>query len=225
MLVLNILQLRKYSVSENFLVNKSRQFSEFLTESFYRVYFVIYEILDKVIPKFYDKLLFFCFKFYDIFGHRSEATLIFVTLFVRTILLIAFFIDVFIFFKLHYFYVTLVLLLIPLCIKVLIFILEDFSKALDEIKSYLIIEDCGIDEETNLPLTNYKPSPGNEKIDLYYYVEQFIICNKITGYLKMYNMFLNFCNPRFNIIYNTLFLVGWILLCISIVINTRLNND
>lgn len=73
-----------------------------------------------------------------------------------------------------------------------------------------IIEDRGIDEESQLPITNYKLQPGFEQYDLRYTIEQFIICNKLTGYLEMYDRYANFFNPRVNIFIYTLYLLGWL---------------
>lgn len=176
--------LMKNSIkSTNIFVIIADSFSNFLDNALYSVYnFGISFIADS-----YDKVSVLSNYFYKLFHTYCEYN-----------------------FKLFYFYKSLFLLCISLVIRIFFFILRDFALNLDDIKPMLIIEDRGIDEESQLPITNYKLQPGFEQYDLRYTIEQFIICNKLTGYLEMYDRYANFFNPRVNIFIYTLYLLGWL---------------
>lgn len=199
--------LMKNSIkSTNIFVIIADSFSNFLDNALYSVYnFGISFIADS-----YDKVSVLSNYFYKLFHTYCEYNFLFILYAIRIIILTAFLIDVFIYFKLFYFYKSLFLLCISLVIRIFFFILRDFALNLDDIKPMLIIEDRGIDEESQLPITNYKLQPGFEQYDLRYTIEQFIICNKLTGYLEMYDRYANFFNPRVNIFIYTLYLLGWL---------------
>lgn len=172
----------------------------------------LYEAYDYLISKYanaYDKVSFFCNKFYKAFGEKGEYLFIFLEYFIKFSILLVFLIDVFVYFRLFYFYTSLFLLLVVLFIKLLFFILRDYAKNLEEIKQTLIIIPEGLEKTTELPWTTYKPSKGNEHINLDYNVKEFISCNKITGYLDIYNKYTNYFIPRFLIIIHGLYLIGW----------------
>lgn len=82
-------------------------------------------------------------------------------------------------------------------------------KNLDDIKETLIIEACGYDTITLEPITKYKPSEGHEDIDLEYYIDQYILCNKLKGYLDMFDTYKNYLNPRFNIVIYSIYVFLW----------------
>lgn len=96
--------------------------------------------------------------------------------------------------------------------------LKDFAGNLEEAKSFLIIEDQGINQETGLPRTTYsfKEEIRSLGLDLEYYVGQFILCSKITGYLNIYDRYSKFFSPYFNLIIYSLYFLGWLyVLCIN----------
>ena len=93
----------------------------------------------------------------------------------------------------------------------LFFILEDFAtNNLEDAKSFLIITHKGIDPATNLPLISYSPSEGNKGIDLLYYVNQYLLLNKITGYLSICKKLKNYFTPKLNIAIYSIYLISWI---------------
>lgn len=182
-----------------------------ITESLQQVYF----FLGQFVSNGYENISFLAEKFYEFFYTRTEALFLSISYAIRLIIVIIFLIDVFVFFKLYFFYRALILLCIPICINIFFFILKNFSSNLNEIQSYLILEEDGYDELTKEPLTIFKPSPGNEDIDLSYHVTQFIICSKITGYLQVYEYLHNYYSPRINIFIYSLYLIGWIYILIK----------
>ena len=198
--------LQKRRIKQHFFTTYGIKISEF----FDRALFEVYRAGNFIIPDGYDKIARIANQFYLKFGNKPEGLLIFVSFFIRFIIVTVFLIDVFYFYKLDYFYKVLILLCIPLFNNLLIYILTDFAKNLDEIKSCLIIKDLGMDNETKLPITRYSPSPGNEHIELNYYIEQFIICSKVSGYLQIYNSILQYYSLRCNIIIYVLYLIGWL---------------
>jgi hypothetical protein len=149
-------------------------------------------------------------KFYSIFGTITEELFIFIAYGVRIFLVIIFLIDVFYFFKLEYFYKAVIFLCIPILINMLIYILTNFAKNLEEIKSTLTIEDLGVDEKDGLPIKRYGKSPGNEDIDLAYHIQHYILCNKVNGYLEEYKVLLDYYSIRLNIVIYSLYLTGWL---------------
>ena len=143
--------------------------------------------------------------FYTTVGHIHEGLFVFISYFIRFLIVIVFLIDVFYFFKLNYFYKFLTLLSIALFIKVLFYILKDFASNLNEAASYLTL----IPDHKNPSNIQFKPSPGNEDIDLEYHIQQFKLCSKLIGYLEVYDFLTNYYNPRMNLIIYGLYFVGW----------------
>lgn len=206
LLLLNLYFLKNNTIKQGFLSKYLSIFSDFIQRSVFEVY----RSGELFISNGYTKISFLAEKFYTIFGNKTEELLIYVNFFIRFLIVSVFLFDVFYFFQLNYFYKILVFLCIPICINVLMYILTNFSKNLEEIKASLTITDLGIDKETNLPQTRYAPSPGFEDINLAYYVKQFIICNKIYGYLRVYHVLLRYISIRCNIVIYSLYLLGWL---------------
>lgn len=175
-----------------------------------RALFEVYNLVISIIPNSYERISKFSSWFYSIFGNKTEGFFVYLTYAVRFFILFTFLVDVLYFFKFNYFYKSLILLCIPLVINFLIFALTDFANNFDDAKSYLIINALGLDEKTQLPITSYSPSPGNEDINLEYHIEQFILCSKIKGYLNVYNLVLHYYSIRCNIIIYSLYLIGWL---------------
>lgn len=176
----------------------------------------IYRILTHFIPNVYDKVSYFCQKYYAFFSKKPETFFLFILYSIRFIILSAFFIDVFIFFKLNYMYKCLYLLCISIVIDILFYLMKDFASNLNQAKSVLIIETLGLDEKTKLPKTLYSLKDEFKHLDLRYHTEQFILCSKIQGYLDMYQRYSKFFGPYINIITSLLYLIGW---CYIIIIN------
>lgn len=76
----------------------------------------------------------------------------------------------------------------------------------------LIITNKGINVETGLPITSYQFSDKYNKIgdadDLKYHIQHFILCNKLSGYLGMYDRYTTFFTPYINIFVYSLYLIG-----------------
>lgn len=101
------------------------------------------------------------------------------------------------------------LLCISLFIKVIFYALRDFANNLEDAKSFLIIENIGEDLKTQQPITEFNLKPEYKKLNLDYYVKQYILCSKLTGYFQIYDQYLKLLTPYFNIIIYTLYLIGW----------------
>ena len=172
--------------------------------------FTTYGVIANMIPDFYDKSSYICQKFYKYFKNKSETTFLFILYTIRLLIVLAFLIDVFLFFKLHYMYKCLFLLCISIIIKIYLYILKDFTSNLEDFKKILIIKDEGIDSETNLPITSYKLTAQYQTFDLEYSTGQFILLNKVNGYLDIYEKYSNFFTPRVNIVIYSLYLIGWL---------------
>ena len=67
----------------------------------------------------------------------------------------------------------------------------------------------GFDNETQLPLTYYELKDAYKEYDLSYYIQQYILCSKITGYLDMYDKYSSYFTPYFNKIIYGLYVVAW----------------
>ena len=152
-----------------------------------------------------------CEQFYQLFGTRPETFFLFILYLIRIIILITFLIDVFFYFQFNYMYKAFNLLIITLLIKILFYILRDYASNVEELKLILVITDKGVDLETGLPVTSYQFNDEyKDKIDdLKYHIQQFILCNKLSGYLDNYDRYTAFFAPYINIFIYSLYLIGW----------------
>ena len=174
-----------------------------------QAYLELAKFITGFFEDFYEFISYFTKCFYKVFGTKSEAFFVMITVIVRFIIVIALVIDVFIFFKLNYFYKCLYLLCIPLIINIIFFFLRDMAKKLEEVRSLLIITD--ITENTaTIPSYIFELSPGNEELDLNYLITEFYMISKITDYLEVYDQYCEYIIPRFNIINYSLYLICWI---------------
>lgn len=158
-----------------------------------------YNITSKISTKFYN----YCHIY-------PETLLLFITYIIRLIIVVIFLTEIIFVFKLNYFYKSFGLLCIILFIKIFIYVLRDFASNIEALEEALIIKDCGIDEETQLPITKYTLKPEYSDNNLDYLIKEFILCNKLSGYLEMYDRYSKFFNSKFNILLYTLYLCGWL---------------
>lgn len=170
----------------------------------------LHDFILSYIPNNYEKMSYLAQKFYTLFGAKSESLFSFIIFTIRLIILIAFLIDVFIYFELNYMYKMLYLLCIPLLIKAWFYSLNAFALNLDDIKAALIITDLGVDEETQLPITEYNLKEEFKHLDLEYQVQAFILCSKLSGYLENYHRYSIFLTPYFNCFIYVLYFIGWV---------------
>ena len=168
-----------------------------------------YSFVSNRISEPYDIIMNLNKRFYYSFKDKSELLFLTIHVGIRTLILFSFLIDVFCFFRLNHMYKTLYLLVVSLLIKIIFYILRDFASNLELAESVLIIEDCGIDIETGLPLTNYKLKPQYSTLDLEYHVQQFILCSKVSGSLEIYDDYATRLNPIINIFISLLYLIRW----------------
>ena len=169
-----------------------------------------YNVIMNCIPDAVSKVSLLAEEFYALFSKHGEYVILFISYFIRIIILIAFLIDIFVFFKFDYFYKALYFLCISLFIKLLLYILRDFADGnLEDLESMLIITPKGMDSETELPITNYMFKEEYKKLDLYYYVKQYILCSKLTGYFQYYDRYSKFFTPYVSLCIYTLYLIGW----------------
>ena len=190
--------------------NKSSMFNKYflkINEYIHRSLFEVYKLIINYTPSYFDKIPVIVTKFYTVFSNKAEELFVFFVYFFRIIIVIIFLIDVFYFFKFNYFYKSLILLCIPLCVNILFFILTDYSNNIEELRSLLIIKDSEEDEKS---IIEYRLSPGNEHLDLKYLVEQYKLCLALSQYLTYYNMVLYYVSVRCNIVIYSLYLSGWL---------------
>lgn len=202
----NLFLLLHKQIRENIISANLTKIKSFMDKALFEVYLAITFLMSNN----YTKMSTISKKFYVIFGNITEGLFIYITYFVRFVLVFIFMFDVFYFFELNYFYKSLIFLCIPLSINVLLFMLNDFANNLNDAKSYLNIENLGIDKETNLPIIEYSPSQGNEDINLDYHIEQYLLCLKLKGYLDVYNIVLQYYSIRCNIIIYSLYFFCWL---------------
>ena len=206
LIIFNLFLLWHKILKENFISNTLTKAKNFIDKALFEVYLAT----TSHISNNYEKMSLISKKFYLIFGTVTEGLFVYIIYFIRFILVFIFIIDVFYFFELNYFYKSLIFLCIPLSINILIFMLNDFANNLNTAKSYLIIENLGIDKETNLPIIEYSPSFGNEDINLDYHIEQYLLCLKLKGYLDVYNIVIQYYSIRCNIIIYSLYFFCWL---------------
>jgi hypothetical protein len=198
---INAKLLYKYDEKESLLKKLTYKVLDIIEKALFEDFTFVSRIIG---PKSYDLLSSFNRYFYKSCSKHHEGLLFIISSFIRFIISITFLIDVFVFFKFNYFYKSLLLLIIPISISIVIFLLKNFASNLNFMSSFLTIT------ENDDVTTRFKPSPGNEDIDLEYHIEQYILCNKINGYLEIYNNFVTFYNPRVSIVIYLLYLIGWL---------------
>lgn len=144
--------------------------------------------------KFYDNLLIFADNFYKFFGYKHESIFVVVPNIIKCIILFAFLIDVFIFFKLKYFYFMLYFLIINLIIHIIFYVLKDFADNVENIKSELLFTTY-INKKDKTYEIIIEANPNNmQDIDLNYTINEYKICNRIKGYLAEYERYHQYFN-------------------------------
>ena len=206
------------STSFNMLRNKNNKqlffskIAEKVSDMFDQAYYHVYDLIVGYVPDNYDKVSSFAKVFYNFWSKRPDEQIHLVVIGCKFVILGAFLFDVFYLFELRYFYKSLILFCIPIGINVIIFILRDFAKNKEKTEQYLIITLTGVDQVTGEPSYSFKIAKDFESLnlDIEYHVKEYIICSKITGYLKWYDILKAYFTPRVNIIIYSLYLTGWL---------------
>ena len=207
-----------YIVYVNLSILKKKEFKEkYFSKIFSKLNNIIETALNETygfIMNFlfsnpYDVLSFMAHHFYYYFKNISETLFLFILYFIKIIILIAFLIDVFVLFRLEYTYKALYLLCISLIIQLLFYMIKDFSGNLENLKAIFIIRSHGLNIETGLPKTSFMLKEEYSDLDLQYYVEQYILCSKVSGYLEYYEEYKAYFTPYFNTIIYLLYMIGW----------------
>lgn len=206
LIIKNIKEIFNIENKQNAITKIFFFFSQIIEESLKRFFAFIlsfyhdpYELLSNLSRKFYD----YAYKY-------PEYYLLFFTYFVRMIILLIFLVEIFLTFKFQIFYKSLILLSLVLLVKFLIFVLKDFAQNLSTHQDVLIIEDKGVDEKTQLQTIIYTLKPEYKGNDINYVVREYVLCNKLLGFLHMYNLYAAFFNPRINFVIYSLYLLGWL---------------
>lgn len=180
-----------------------------ITEIIANALFEVYNAIVEKIPDAYDKLSAISKKFYQTFSLISETFFIVIDYIVRSVILLFFIIDVFIYFRLDLMYKALYLLIISILIKGFFYMLRDIASNLETLENDLIITDKGIDSYTGLPKTAYRFRDVNETADLNYHINEYIFCSKLTGYLNNYDRFSRYLQPLFSLVLYSLYFFTW----------------
>lgn len=169
-------------------------------------------VIINAIPNSVDKISNFCQKFYNLFETRPETFFLFILYFIRIIILMSFLIDVFIHFRFNYMHKAFYLLTFSVLIKVLFYVLRNYASNTEQIESVLIIIDKGLDSSTNLPITTYEFNDEHkgQGYNLKYHVQQFILGNKLSGYLDNCDRYTAFFAPYINVLIYSSYLIEWL---------------
>ena len=190
----------------------SEIFALFINESIKEGYYFFRDIIGKYFyNNLYDIFSNFAPKYYNIMQILPKNSLLFISYFIRFLIVFMFLIDVFIFFKFNYFYKSLFLLLIPLFIKIIHYLLKDIAQEnYNEYKDILGIKEKGINNRgEQLYSFNIKEDFSNLANQMDYFFNEFILCHNILVFLDSYDEAANFYNLRKNLIVYSLFLTGW----------------
>ncbi len=205
-LVMNIIILLNKKPRETIFTQLAVNVSNIINNALFETY----SFLSNLIPNIAEKVSYLSQKFYSVFSKKPETFFLFLIYIIRFIIILTFLIDVFLFFRINYMYKALALLIVSLLIKILLYILKDYSSNLEYVESLLIINNEDVDEQTALPITSFSLKEEYKHLDLDYFVDQYILCSKISGYLDMYKRYSEFFNPYINIIIYSLYLIGWL---------------
>lgn len=207
-----ILSLYQVFINAYYLIKKdnikSKLFAK-LNQFIENALFTFYSFISNRIPNIYIKISLLAENFYAAFHKHTECLLLFALYIIRIIIIIAFLFDIFAYFKLDYFYKALYLLCFSLFIKLLLYILRDFASNLEHAESLLSIQHQGIDLNTQLPITDFSLKEEYKKLDLDFYVKQYLLCSKLSGYFTMYDRYSYTFSPYINLIIYFIYAFGW----------------
>jgi len=164
----------------------------------------VYGFFVSLVPNMYYYVSNFCWHFYSLFHNLREDFFLKISYIIRFILVFVFLYDVFVLFKLHYFYKCLIFLIIPIIKNLIFFILRDYAQALEHISPALKIDI--INEEHYI----FSKNVGYEHIDLNSYIQEFIQCTKIQGYLDEHRAYSEYYTFRVYFVIYFLYLFGWL---------------
>ena len=174
----------------------------FATKYFFKINHIIEESLKNVYnligffsPNMYNYISSFCWFFYEHMKDKREDFFAILCYIIRIFIVFVFLYDVFFLFELKYFYKVLILMIIPIIKNIIFYILKDFITNLDLITPALQIEIIAEDHHI------FSPTKGYEHIDLNYYIQEFIRCIKVRGYLEEH---------RVSLFIYSLYLIGWL---------------
>lgn len=178
---------------------------DFITKSLFTVYLFFINKIDNSYAFFSAIIM----KFYFITESKKHYIFVFEYI-IRCVILIALFVDTFVFFKFKFFYHSLILLIIPLIIQIWFFTLKEFSRAIDFFEQRLSI--TYKEKDSPNQVISYKISRQfeNQKLDLMYHLKEYRNCASIKEYLEEFNFERAHYNLRFNVIYYILYLINFI---------------
>ena len=73
-----------------------------------------------------------------------------------------------------------------------------------------LIEDKGIDCDTQMPLTSFKLKDPDADIDLEDCINQYLLCKKLSGYVQCWEEYNRYYGPYINIAFYSIYLIGWL---------------
>jgi len=183
----------------------------FATKYFFKINHIIEESLKNVYnligffsPNMYNYISSFCWFFYEHMKDKREDLFAILCYIIRIFIVFVFLYDVFFLFELKYFYKVLILMIIPIIKNIIFYILKDFITNLDLITPALQIEIIAEDHHI------FSPTKGYEHIDLNYYIQEFIRCIKVRGYLEEYRVYGEYYLFRVSLFIYSLYLIGWL---------------
>ena len=182
--------------------------------------FIVYEFLINLIPDAYNKLGYnklakLALNFCSFCEYKYILGIDYV---IRVIIIACLTIDVLVYFKLNLFYKSLLLLVIFLGVKFWLYCLRDWSNNKEIFKEKLDIthENVGTPHEKHK--IKFLPAYQHQNLNLMYYIQQYRNCLTVSQYLANLQEFRDYYNPRFNLMYYSIYLLNFSYVIISNII-------
>jgi hypothetical protein len=194
--------------------NKLVLFFIHLTDMVKKSLYVVYSFITNKIPDGFNKVGKLIMLFFNSKLSKFEYIL-FIKLFIRSLICIFFIYDVFVCFKLEFFYKGLILLIINIIIDIWMFTIKDWSTTnIQAAKNLLDVESFNVglpDEYHNI---KFSKKYENLNLDLNYHIEIYRNLGTMCDFSEAYDCTKRYYTQRFNLIYYTIILLscGYIIL-------------
>ena len=173
--------------------------------------FAIHELIADNINNSYEKLKKLVKIFYNKLGHKELFLILFFTCFPYVIIIISFLWDVFINFRLYYFYKSLFLLVIPLLFNIWLYFIEDLIGNMEDIENIFLIEHKFLENgEDHFKFVARSENQPMSKDVADYYIKEYLDLVPFSGFLKSYRKLENYYKPRVLFLMYFAYVSGWL---------------
>jgi hypothetical protein len=184
-----------------------KQISEYIKDSLFAIYIYFIEKVDDS----YNKVKRIITYFLKYFGHKEFILCLAFEILPYIIVNIFFCIDVFIFFRLNYFYKSLIILIIPVIFRIWLYIINDFTHNMKIIEQdFFITSSFNEDGSENIKF-DIKPEVPSEKkpIIVTYNIQEYLSLIPLKRFIDSYEILKDYYKPRIMLFVCLSYAIGW----------------